>query len=177
MNKKYFILIGVVFILGISFIITENIVSHKIKTYSNQDTSKQENNKKVEQVLPTVNSKGNVKESKIDNIVPKDIPLDKLESNSNDKNQIFFKNIEKLYDYLRPNQVDEVKIRIQAYINDYLPEYKKIKQYEVSMIEKKENDINFSLIISNSKIIGVTVTNTDGIITGVNFKEIVENKQ
>ena len=102
--KKYLIIISLIFAAGLLYIIL--MFNYIVKPSNSQS-----------HVTTTVN-KEDASGINVNAIEEEELSFDELEPEANKNNQIFFENIDILYKYLKVNQVEYTKEKIQFYIQN-----------------------------------------------------------
>ena len=97
-------------------------------------------------------------ESAPDMIEVPELSQGQMEAESYNKQQMYFEGIEKLYDYLKFNQVEYIKKKVQDYVHLYISE-NILDCYVISDSIRQENGIiYFSLNMETVKAFDVQVT-------------------
>lgn len=91
------------------------------------------------------------------------------ESESFDNTQMYFENIEKLYPYLNYNQVEDIKIRVQTYVHDFVNQnILDCKLNPQSILENKD-EISFEINLDNSLLRVAVKTNENDEILNISI--------
>jgi hypothetical protein len=93
--------------------------------------------------------------SNVDLIDESELSFDALEPGTSDQYQIYFKNIEVLYDYLKVNQVEVVKEKTQFYIHNMISPSILDCVIIADSLEKDGNKLSFMLLFSDKSTLNV----------------------
>ncbi|MGE4282326.1 MAG: hypothetical protein AB7G87_01255 [Clostridia bacterium] len=157
--KKQLIGLGLIFALGIIAMILPYFISLR-EEYSNEKQISVQNHE-----LSNISSKENMIEPIID--------LDEVQSELYDPEQMYFKNADKLYGVFDLVRVEQVKLKVQSYIHDYIDP--KILDVEINAesIKNEGETISFGVIVPGVKMLNVHVFLNDE--RGINKIEIRHN--
>jgi len=88
--------------------------------------------------------------SSLDTVIENDIPFDQLESGIQNKDSIFFDGMEKVYSYLKFNDVEDIKYKLTFYIKNNIDN--KTDKCTVDIIDNSHNSLVLSISVSNNRL-------------------------
>lgn len=141
--KKYMLIFFSMFAIGIAIIFLPNAVERQNTKLVEQKNLKQQKtqNENIQQIS-----------SSLETIENPEIDLSDREPELFNKNQIYFENIDMLYEYLKINNIEKIKERIQFYIHQNIdPSIGECKIMPESILHGK-NRIIFILEAASKKI-------------------------
>lgn len=148
MKRQIILLICIILIGGMAIILPSLFSSYlnrkEVKNIKVQDRNHEEFLKSIESTLDMIEE-------------PEILEGDK-ESELYDENQMYFENIEILYDYLKFNQVEYTKEKMQFYIHENVNKDVLDCKLLRDTIRQKDNVISFNLEVESSKLIEVIIT-------------------
>lgn len=157
--KKYISFILLIFLAGGGTMFLPTYFKNRSEEKAKQKTLLEK--KAKEEAMKSISSNENT-------IKLKDIPYESLETEEYSK-QIYFLNVEKLYDYFSFVQVENIKLTIQEYIHSYISEDILDVIVITDTISTEGDNICFELNIEGVKQFSVEITKNDKDIKNINI--------
>lgn len=148
--KRYILLVILIFVLGASVIIVPRVISsnQKSKVIADKQSNEISKLKILEQI-----------QSNPDTI--QDSEHVQKEKEFYDPSQMYFENIEVLYDHLKFSQVDDVKQKIQFYIHSNIDNQILDCYLDKDSLKDENDTISFNISFGVSNMISVIINKSN----------------
>lgn len=140
-------------ILIFLFIIIIVVASKVYNTYNppkNKNTPSPTTSNVSDNNPVTSENKVDNRPSSSDTVIENDIPFDQLESGIQNKDSIFFDGMEKVYSYLKFNDVEDIKYKLTFFIKNNIDN--KTDKCTVDIIDNSQNYLVLSISVANNKL-------------------------